>query len=76
MSPNPRRPDKRAVEAYRAALTKFNGVPPLAIWRRYSLRTRIAAIWLWRNGRNAPLENLPDSPTSRRPPKPEDDPTT
>jgi hypothetical protein len=64
-----RRPDKRAVAAYRAALEKFRGVPPVEVWRRYSLRTRTAAIWLYRNGRQAPLEELPETPAARRRPK-------
>ena len=64
-----RRPDSRAVQAYRAALVRFRGVPPVDIWRRYSLRTRAAAIWLFRNGRNAPLENLPETAAARRRPR-------
>ena len=67
-----RRPDSRAVLAYRAALQRFHGLPPLTIWRRYSLRTRVAAIYLWRNGRNAPLDNLPETPAARRRPTTED----
>jgi hypothetical protein len=62
-----RRPDKRAVANYVAALKKY-GVPPLNIWRRYSLRTRAAAIYLLRNGRNAPLQDLADTQEARRRP--------
>ena len=64
-----RRPDKRAVAAYRNALERYRGVPPLDIWRRYSLRTRAAAIYLWRNGKDAPIENLPETETARRKPR-------
>jgi len=64
-----RRPDKRAVQHYRDALAKYAGSPPAEIWRRYSLRTRAAAIWLFRNGRDAPLQDLADTEEARRRPK-------
>lgn len=64
-----RRPDARSVAAYLAALVKFRGVPPVDVWRRYSLRTRAAAIWRYRNGRDAPLDELPETDTARRRPR-------
>lgn len=63
-----RRPDKRAVANYVAALKKY-GVPPLAVWRRYSLRTRAAAIYRYCNGRDIPLRDLADTPAARRRPR-------
>jgi len=64
-----RRPDKRAVQAYRAALAKYSGSPPVQIWRRYSLRTRIAAAYLWRNGRDMPLKDIAETDQARRLPR-------
>jgi len=63
-----RRPDKRAAQAYVAALKKY-GTPPYAIWKRCSLRTRAAAIYLFSNGKNAPLDVLAETDEARRLPK-------
>lgn len=65
-----RRPDKRSVARYLAALVKYKGNPPLATWRRYSLRTRVAAIFKYSNGgRDIPLDDLAETDAARRRPR-------
>lgn len=64
-----RRPDRRSVASYVRALVRYHGVPPRDVWQRFSLRTRAAAIALWRTGKDAPVANLPETPAARRKPQ-------